>query len=353
MIQWEGGYSSKWRLMAVNKATWDSEHEVTGLSSVSIEHDMTDDYPLLETATMEIDLPYENGSFASLPDGWYRVEMIADGYSGQSEKVDVATLYLASESGHVERGYDRRSVNGYSVLKPAAGKKVEAGTYAPKGVNGAEHAAKLLRLCTPAPIVVEGSFTLNRHVVFDPADSYLRCAWDLLDAAGWCMQIDGHGRIHIREIGKTPKKNLSRIESCRKLEPGIDYKKDRSKIPNRYVAIYGSERAVVENNDLESPVSIPSRGFVIDEIDTSPVPVNGESLAHYAKRQLEDLSVIDERYSYYREYDPDLMVFDSIGYTMPDQMLSGEYRIVSQSLACSHGIRVKETVSKQTKGYTA
>ena len=106
-------------------------------------------------------------------------------------------------------------------------------------------------------------------------DAYVEkalAAWDVLDRGGWCMQVDGHGTVHVRPKPTGPVLELNR-SNARLLMPGIEYADDHASIPNRFTAVAGERSATAVNDDPASVVSTVSRGFVVDEVEDGAVPV--------------------------------------------------------------------------------
>lgn len=334
MADWRGGYSAEWSVERVNVSTWDDSGSLDGVLEVSVDRDCSDDVPLLETGSMRLDL----GS-SDFECQWCRVYMTVE-ESGR-ERVPMATLLFEKVSSHAEKGVYLVEARGRSVLQPAADRKVPRGSYAPAGCDGAAYVGGLISECTPAPVSVEGSFTIVDDLVFDIGISYLEAAWKVLNAAGWCMQVDGRGGITVREKPTVPSLELSGANAGL-LIPGVDDDFSIVDVPNRYYAVDDSEVAVASNEDEASEASYPNRGRWVDYVDTSPVPVNGESLEMYAARKLIEASTITRRFSYTREYWPGVFPFSIVRASLKDNGIEGDLRVISQQLSCGRGVTVSE-----------
>ena len=343
-MDWSQSYSVEWRLARVDKDTWADTGEVGSVKSVSIERDASDDVPLLESATIEVDVPL--GS--EWQGGWHRIEGLFS-QGGERVRIPMGTFLVEATSDHVDFGTASATLDGWSVLKPAADVYMALGDYVPKGTEGASYAASLLRSCTPAPVEVTGSFTLDDHIVYGKDSSVLKVVWDLLDAGGFCIRIAGDGTIGISE--KPRGSHVSRAESV--VFPGIDRELDISDVPNVYRAYSDTTWAEAVNDSPSSDTSTVARGRRVEMVDTSPTRVNGESLEAYCKRRLEEESTLFRSFTYTRELDPDARPFDMGSDYLPQLGMEGELRIVSQSIECGNGVKVTQKASIEIKEYEA
>ena len=347
MIDWGAGYSSEWRVYRVDRATWADAGEVGGVSSLRVERDGTGDAPALERGSVEVDL----AAGESLDPGYYRFVMLAR-QGAAAERVDVATLLCEATSADVGRGVSATSATGRSVLHPASESHLAAGSYAPAGADGARWAADLLRDAVNAPVsVADGaSFSLDQHVVLDPGCSVLQAAWLVLRAGGRVMQVGGRGEVTVMAPPAEPALVLDRA-AARLVHPGVTRALDLSGVPNRYVAVSGSEVAEAVNDDPSSPTSTVTRGWTCDVVDRSPVRVGGETLAAYAARRLEEESAVPDERSYEREWWPGVLPFSLVRGTMPSVGIDGDLRVTRQSLACGRGIVVEEQASREVRAW--
>lgn len=329
------GYTATWRFFRVNRDTWADSDEVNGLESAQI---ISSNKDLMQTGNLTVAMP----AGVDFEDGYYRLSMAADG-----QRVDVATLLCHSDDGETNRGKVKRNVSGLSVLEPANAKRLFSGEFAPSGCDGAAFAAGLLRDCIYAPVEVDGSFTVDSHVVFDNGSTVLKAVLMVLDAGDFVMQVRGNGTVSIKPKPQTPALTLDRA-AMRLLAPETTHR-DETDIPNRYIAIEGASVAVVLNNEPDSATSLASTGYLRDEYDSSPVRVDGETLQKYAERKLSELSVIKKQRVYTRDYVPDVYPNDLVRCSLPLADLAGDMRIVSQEITCGAGISIRETVETEVK----
>ena len=193
---------------------------------------------------------------------------------------------------------------------------------------------------------MEGSFTLNEHIVHDVGACVLDAAWSVLDAGDFVMQIDGHGVVHILPKPTQPSLVLN-SSNLNVLSNGVSYTADMSKIPNRYVVIDGNSVTTVVNDDPDSEVSTVRRGYYVDEVDESPTPVNGETYGSYARRMLHRESILKDEREYTREYAPNVYAYSIVSATIDG--LQGNLRVESQNIECGNGITVQEKASREVE----
>lgn len=333
-MDWRRSYSSTWRVFKVNKDTWADGEALVGVDSVSVTR--TADGSLLESGGIELT--------GEVDPGYYRVVMTAD-QGGELARVDVATLLFITNGGGYDYTTHTQTADGYSVLYPASVTAITNGSYAPAGVNGAEYAADLLAAAINAPVETEGTFTLNEPIVHALGSSVLEAAWAVLNAGGFVIQITGRGVVRICPKPTDPALILDSTNEGLMLN-GTSFTADESGIPNRYIVIDGANLTMAANSDPESAVSTIARGYTVDQVDTSPTPVDGETLAEYAERRLSELSVLIEEQSYTREYAAGVNLYDIVRASL--DAFEGDYRIASQTIACGNGITVAEKVEKET-----
>ena len=326
MAEWGRGYTSKICIARIDTRTWTASTDLIPVDSLSINRNCTDDVPLLVSATLTMS--------GELSTGWYEVVLIAN----DTEKVPLGCFLFEV----VKRDLDYNSVvveaKGSSVLRPANSTKIQIGEYAAVGSDGAEVAAQFLKRSVLAPVKVDGGFTVDRNVVFGVGMSCLEAAWLLLDAGGFCMQINGDGEIHIKPKPTEPEIDLTQLNADLLL-PGVQNDYDLSQVKNRYIAIENGMSAIAENRS-NGAASYEARGFWDDVVDTAPIRVNGESLQAYAERKLEEQAAVTESYSYNREFYPGVMPFSVVSYN--DHTLV----VTSQTLTCEVGVTVAETAER-------
>lgn len=337
-IDWTKGYSVvAWRIFRVNVDTWADGDEIGGLTSATINSDAKDQ--LIQHADLVLDAPVGN----RLESGYYRIAMTAR-QGGEIERVDVATMLCESTNDTVDKGFAALTVSGQSVLYPAL-EPLAIGSYAPKGVNGAEYAAEILRATINAPVTVDGGFSLDQHVIFDEC-SALDAVRLVLDAGIFALRINGRGEVTISPRITEPSLILDSA-NARLLQPSISRSLDYSEVPNVYRVRQGIEVVEAVNDNPNSPTSTVARGWRKVEYDDNPMRVNGETLGGYADRMLEERSIVPDTRTYTREWWPDVYVGSLVRGTIASVGVDGLFRVDSQQLTCDKGITVQEQASRE------
>ena len=269
-MDWSGSYESTFRVVRVDRTTWESCGNVTGARDIEVDRDGTDDAPMLETATMRVACepsePFESG--------WLRIVMDAI-QDGTSESVPIATLWFTASRGRYDKGYRADELNGLSALWQASGDvKIGDGAWAPKGVDGARWCADRLSERIDAPVSIDGiGFELAESIVFDLDSSVLKAVWAVLAPYGWFIRIDGRGEVHICEKPKSESLILDHAGSC-VLIPGTDYDEDTRTYSREWypdVTPFSLVRASIPAYGLDGLYEVKSqrlvcaRGVVVEE----------------------------------------------------------------------------------------
>lgn len=344
-MDWSSGYTAHWRLRRVDVATWADADDVQGLETASVElKDGSTDHLLVSGGfTVVTPVGVDVGA------GYYRLVLYAD-QGGSVERQDVATLWCECAHTETQRGRTVHELTGRSVLYPASVRTLAAGSYAPNGAGCLTWAARLLAECLSAPVIVDADTEphLSANVVMNAGTTALDAAWRVLDACGATIQVDGGGTVRVLMKPTEPTLVLDRV-AARLLHPGVTDDLDLSTVPNRVVAERGGVRQMAVNDDPTSEVSTVRRGYVHDAYEGSPTLVGGETLYGYAARRLEELSTVQQRRTYSREWWPNVYPSDIVRGSMPSVGLDGDMRVVRQSLDCGHGIKVTEEAAREVR----
>lgn len=345
-MDWSKSYTMSLRLMTVDRDTWADGEEYGKVRSISINRNSTDSVPLIETASIAIDQDINE----EFEEQYMRIEA-AITQDNSTIRVPLMTALVMAANGNLEY-VESKTLSGYSVLKPADRTVVPKGFYAPKGSDGAECVKELLvKGGVIAPIRIDGSFELSSHIVFDLGATYLSCAWDVLDAAGWCMMISEEGEITIANKPTDPVLVIDNVNAGM-LENAISYDLDYTNVPNRYYVVDGSTTYVAVNQD-QGRTSVDARQGYVDYMDDSPTYIDNESIDYYARRRLEEESTLVKKYSYTRKYYPGVLPFTKVQANLGSTGFDGELRVLTQSIEMENGLRVKETAGFEIKEYVA
>lgn len=321
MIDWGKGYASVTRVFRLDPNTWEAAGNLERVFSVSVECDCTDKVPLLQSGSMGVDS-------SEFTPGYYRIETLAT-QGSSSERASIATLWFEASEYRNLGGRVEVSCEGRSVLWPASSRHMTKGSFVPAGADGAEIARELLSECLDAPVTAYGSFKLADNLVFSIGSTYLQAAWQLVDAAGWIISVDGDGNVGIMQPPYIPK-DISELV----LQDVRD--KVKTNIPNVYIAMNGDEVSRAENDDPKSKTSTANMP-INDILDTTPTMLEGESLDEYAKRKLRESSEAEIERDYVRSFVPGIVPFTPVY----DGSWSGF--VLRQSLTIGAGITVSET----------
>lgn len=336
VIDWSASYTvAAWRVAKVDPKTWASSvDEIGGVTGARVSRDATT--RLIESGAIDVDGTGADGEC------WGRIEALVE-QAGVIERHAVATLLFSPAPSTVHRGWGEMSMEGRSVLAPAEDEKMLAGSYVPRGANGADWAARLLQECTPAPVTVSGSFALADHIVYTRKTSRLEAARMLLDAGGWCIQLTGSGEIVLCPRPETPSLVIDR-RSAGLIGTEVEVDDGLSGVPNRYTACRAGQEGQATDEDPARRTSHARLGRWVDVVDESPKPAAGETLQQYAERKLGDAVSVSGRRSYGRSWVPGITTHDVIRGSLADARLVGDMRVVTQDLTLGRGIDVQETV---------
>lgn len=326
--------SAAWRVREIDRETWLPFREVACVESARVKRAMGKDAPLMESGEMTVT--------GEVTEGYYRIEMLRA--SGRLS--NIATLLFTPDGSEFDHGVWGGTVTGKSVLTPAEDKKFGPGEYAPNGVDGALYCAGLLRGLIDAPVEVRGSFFLSEHVVFELGEEVISGIWKVLDAGGFCMQIQGDGTVVIKEIPKYATIILNASNRC-KLMPKMSRSLPIEDVPNSITVYEDGQEVTYSNDDPASPISTVSRKRVIEVAEENPTRKEGETLFQYAKRRLEELSDVYETIDIEHEEIDGAYPYEPVSANLPRESLEGEFRFMSQDVECERGCRFSSTIGRR------
>lgn len=194
--------------------------ELGRIRSISLDRSMNDKSSLLESCSVVFDL------FGDFAPGWYQIQHI-DG-----DRQALGVFRLERDGLKANHGVATVTAKGYSVLKPAEEITMPTGSYAPAGRDGVAFVADLLKVC-PGRIETYGTAALQAAIVFDDNASHLEAAWNVLDAIGYRLRLDGNGNIYIEPMPEDYSMVVN-TETVGNLVPGLDVTSEEVRITRTY-----------------------------------------------------------------------------------------------------------------------
>ena len=329
-IDWAGTYAvESWRLMRVNPASWEDAEEIPGVTGASVKLDAGGRLLLSGAVELDATAPWDEA------EAWGRLEVLVS-QGGMAERHAVATMLLVPKPSEIRLGRACVSLEGQSPLQPAEDELLSAGTTAPMGADGAVWAAKMLSCCF-CPITCEGSFRMAQHTVFEAGTSRAEAARRVLDAAGWCIQLSGDGRVTIRPLPTEPSVTIDGA-GARMLGTEVKADYGRAGIPNRYVATVDGVTATATDEDPTSPTSHAVRGRWVDVFDSSPDLASGEDVHAYARRRLAEETGAGGTRAFEGAWIPGVTTSDVVRGALPAAALDGDMRVSGLQLKLGAGL---------------
>lgn len=334
MVDYSKGYSASYYAARVDPATW-RDTRVIRLTGGTIKRETTGKRQSADLSCVNYRIPVEQ---------WVRVYLDIR-QEGAAAHVPLFTGLAVSPDDDINGSLTLNTLTCFSVLKPAEDVLLARGWYAPAGMSGAELVRRLLSV-TPAPIIAEdNSPALAASIVSEDGETHLSMADRILDAIGWRLRIDGDGTIRIMPAAADPVARLDPISNDL-LEPKIKITADWYNCPNVLMAVAGDVTGIARDDDPDSPLSTVSRGREVWKKESCTLSA-GESVAEYARKRLRELQRVRQTVSYTRRYLPNVMPGDIVGLNYPEQQLTGNYGVQSQSITLGYGARTAEQIYKE------
>lgn len=331
-MDWNRGYSASFYASFVDPVTWrDIERfEIKG-GSIS-----RSDASLKESADIEC-VNYDQAR-----ERWVRLWM--DTRQGGATAHTALFTGLATSPEKKMKGFLKETpVEMYSVLKPASDIYLQRGYYAPVNTAGGRLAADLLSV-TPAPIeVAEDSPALQSFIIAESGETRLTMALKILEAINWRITISGAGMIRIGPNPTDPVVTFDALEND-SVEPEVSVSYDWFSCPNVFRAIADGVSAIARDDSPDSQFSTVSRGREVWAEEDDCDLAEGETLAEYAKRRLQEEQTLATTLEYERRYHPGVNVGDLIRLHYPGQGIDGVYKVAKQSVTIGEGGRTSEEV---------
>lgn len=330
-MDWNKGYSATYYMQIVDPATW-RDIGLVNMTGGMIKHE-----PTGKRESADVDCKgYDPGI-----EEFVRIYLDTE-QNGATAHVPLFTGLATSPDTNIDGHAVNNSIQCYSVLKPCEDVDLPLGWYATAGAAGADVICELLSV-TPAPVVVaDGSPILSAPIIAESNENHLTMIDKVLAAIDWRIRIDGDGTINV-----LPKP----IEAAAIFDPlsndvietKIKVTADWYSCPNVYRAISGDVTGIARDESPDSPLSIINRGREVWKSE-SGVALANENIAEYAKRKLKEAQQVIQAASYDRRFIPDVFPGDIVTMHYPEQGLTGDYIVQSQSIKLGHGATTSETI---------
>lgn len=342
MADWLSSMQQTFEYYIVDPKTWKDKKLLNNVKSCTISRDSS--VETLGSASIDIT--------GKLDECYVRIYLITI-QKGIKEKHPLGTFIVQTPSSNFDGKISSDSLDAYTPLLELKENPPPLGYSIFKNENVMENAYRIIREHARAPVVrTEKSDTLNNDFVANTNDTWLTFTRDLISNAKYSFGLDEMGRILFSPIQDTA--SLQPVwtyddSNSSILYPELSIERDLYGIPNVVEVIYSGGTntyyARVENNDDNSPISIPNRGReIIRRVinpETSGIPTEAQ-IQEYAERLLKDLSTLERTISYTHGYCPvrigDCVRFDHANANLKDV----KAKVISQSIKCVPGCPVTE-----------
>lgn len=336
-MDWKRGYSAKYYMTFVDPDSW-KDGEIVQIIDGTIQRTLEN---LRESASVTC------GNYEETRERIIRVWLDTI-QEGSISHTPLFTGYATTPSRSINGRKETKTLDCYSVLKPADDIYLDRGWYAAAKVDGPNVIKSLLSVIgTPIEIdqTEDKKRVLKQAIIAEEGETRLTMTEKILDVIGWRLKINGLGEISVAPFSKIPIAKFDSIEND-VIEPSLTVTYDWYSCPNVFRAVYGTDVAIYKDEDTKSLFSIPGRGREVWAEETSCALNDGETLKAYAKRRLEELQKVSTIISYDRRYDPDIYPTDVITLGYPEQEISGNFMVSSQTINLGFNGRTSEEVIK-------
>lgn len=343
MIDWTASMQQTFEFYVVDPGTWGNKKKLDKVTGCTITRD--DENETLESATLVstevLDECYvrvyliciQNRNRYEFPLGTFMVQTPQESYNGRVKNI---------------------SMDAYSPLIELKDSTPPYGFTATTGEYILQTVSNIVIDRARAPVTrATSDDTLESDFVSDfESDTWLKYLTDMLSLLEYKFELDEMGRILFRKkpdpTALTPIWTFDDGNSSI-LYPEITIKRDLYGVPNVVEVLYSEENnykfARVENNDENSPVSIPSRGREVIHRVTNPEDLANPSdvqIEDYARNLLRDMSSLEYTVSYTHGYCP-VRVGDAVWLNYEKAGLKNIKAVVTrQEITCRPGCPVSE-----------
>lgn len=342
MPDWTASMQQSFEYYTVDPGTWKDIKKLDNVKSCSISRDSEAD--TLGSATIDIT--------ESVGECYIRVYLITI-QKGIREKHPLGTFLVQTPSSSFNGAVLNVSMDAYTPLLELKENPPELGYSILEGENIMEHAYRLTREHTRAPVVkTECTDTLYGDFVANTEDTWITFIRDLMANAKYSFALDELGRILF-----SPKQDTASLQpvwtfnddNSSILYPELNLNHDIYGIPNVVEVIYSNGKdyyhARVVNDDSNSPISTVNRGREIIHRVTNPKmpgePSQGQ-IEEYATQLLKELSTLEYTVSYSHGYCP-VRLGDCVRLNYKRAGLTNvKAKVISQTINCKTSCQVSE-----------
>ena len=343
MPNWLASMQRTYEYLTVDPGTWKDVKKISTIKRSSISRDSS--VETLGSATIDIT--------ESLGECYIRTYLVTN-QNGVEERHPLGTHLVQTPSTSFDGKIKDVSMDAYTPLLELKENPPPLGYSLLKGENIMDAAYRLIREHARAPVVkTECSDTLSYDFVANTNDTWLTFITDLIANAKYSLGLDELGRIIF--IPNQPTASLQPVwtfddSNSSILYPDISIDHDMYGVPNVVEVIYSNSKdyyyARVENDDPNSPISIPNRGREIIHRITNP-DMTGEptqaQIDEYAEQTLKNLSSIEYKISYSHGYCP-VRIGDCVRLNYKRAgLVDIKAKVISQNIECTPECKVTET----------
>ena len=336
-MDWSKGYSASFYAMKVDPTTWRdiSRLEIKGGSIKRTPTGLRSSATLDSTQDVEGIEMYVRVYLDAKQDGEYAHEALFTGLATSPKREAYTTL-------------ENRSIDCYSVLKPADDVILPRGWYAMAGTDGGSLIRDLLSII-PAPVSIgDNPPTLNTTIIAEDDETHLSMAEKIVSAINWRLWVEGDGRVMVAPYDLNPVAKFDPIDYdvC---EAPLSVKEDWYSCPNVYKAVSDDMTGIARDDDPDSPLSTARRGREVYKVETNVTLAGNESVAEYAARALKEAQRIQKSVSYRRRYIPNIFPASVVRIHYPAQKVDGDFIVTSQNISLGFNATTSESVVASVK----
>lgn len=342
MIDWTASMQQTFEYYMVDPGTWKDIKRIDNVISSTINRDINAE--TLGSAAINIS--------EALDECYMRIYLVVV-QNGQKEKIPMGTYLIQTPSYSFNGKTKSVTMDGYTPLLELKENYPPLGYSILEQEYIMERAFQIIQEQARAPVVRAADSTqLVYDFIANSEDTWISFLYDLIANAKYTLGLDEIGRIIFE-----PDQNLTSLQpiwtyddsNSSILYPELDVNRDLYGIPNVVEVIYSNGKkyfyAVAENNNVDSPTSIQSRGRRITTRISKPDLVGTptqEMVQEYANRMLKDLSSLEYTITYTHGYCP-VRLGDCVRLDYDKAGLKNvKAKVISQSIKCEPGCPVTE-----------